>query len=61
MMLAYQPVRSLATLNIAINQGLIAAKRVLPTVDIVNEIQEKPDAPDLKISKGTINFIKCEF
>ena len=61
MMLAYQPVRSLATLNIAINQGLIAAKRVLPTVDIVNEIQEKPDAPDLKISKGTINFSNVNF
>lgn len=61
MMLAYQPVRSLATLNIAINQGLVAAKRVLPVVDIVNEIQEKPDAPDLKISKGTINFSNVNF
>ena len=30
MMLAYQPVRSLATLNLTINQGLAAAKRILP-------------------------------
>ena len=30
MMLAYQPVRSLATLNISVNQGLTAARRVLP-------------------------------
>jgi subfamily B ATP-binding cassette protein MsbA len=61
MMLAYQPVRALATLNIAINQGLIAAKRVLPIVDIVNEIQEKSNAPDLKVSKGIINFTNVNF
>ena len=28
MMLAYQPVRSLATLNMSLNQGLAAAKRI---------------------------------
>ena len=33
MMLAYQPVRSLATLNIAIQQGLSGARRVLPIID----------------------------
>ena len=33
-MLAYQPVRSLATLNITISQGLSAAKRILPVVDV---------------------------
>jgi subfamily B ATP-binding cassette protein MsbA len=33
MMLAYQPVRSLATLNIAISQGLSAAIRILPVMD----------------------------
>ena len=33
MMLAYQPVRSLATLNIAIQQGISGAKRVLPIID----------------------------
>ena len=33
MMLAYQPVRSLATLNLTINQGLAGAKRILPVID----------------------------
>ena len=61
MMLAYQPVRSLATLNMAVNQGLTAAKRVLPIVDIVNEVQDKPNASDLKISKGNINFVNVNF
>ena len=39
-MLAYQPVRSLATLNIAIQQGLSGARRVLPIIDDKNEIQD---------------------
>ena len=36
MMLAYQPVRSLATLNMSIRQGLSAAKRILPVIDEKN-------------------------
>ena len=43
MMLAYQPVRSLATLNIGINQGLAAAKRILPIVDNKNYINVDKD------------------
>jgi len=61
MMLAYQPVRSLAGLNIAINQGLIAAKRVLPIVDIVNEVKDNPSLPDLKITSCHINFKDVNF
>ena len=33
MMLAYQPVRALATLNITIKQGLISCNRILPIID----------------------------
>ena len=45
----------------AVNQGLVAAKRVLPIVDIVNEIENKPNATDLKINKGNINFVNVNF
>ena len=38
MMLAYQPVRSLATANMGISQGLSAAKRILPIIDTKNSI-----------------------
>ena len=41
MMLAYQPVRALATLNISIQQGISGAKRVLPIIDSIPEIKEK--------------------
>ena len=61
MMLAYQPVRSLAGLNIAINQGLIAAKRVLPIVDLKNEIIDDANFPNLVLEKGEINFLNIDF
>ena len=61
MMLAYQPVRALAGLNIAINQGLIAAKRVLPIVDLKNEIIDDANFPNLVLEKGEINFLNIDF
>ena len=56
MMLAYQPVRSLATLNMGISQGLSAASRILPIVDVENKIKEKDTATKLLIEKGNIEF-----
>ena len=38
MMLAYQPVRALSTLNMVLNQGLSAASRILPIIDNKNQI-----------------------
>mgnify|MGYP006135913773 FL=1 len=61
MMLAYQPVRSLAGLNIAVSQGVSAAKRVLPIIDRVNEIKDNSDSPDLDISKANIVFKDVDF
>ena len=61
MMLAYQPVRSLATLNMGINQGLAAAKRILPIIDMKNEIIETEDSKNIEIIKGEIRFNKVRF
>ena len=61
MMLAYQPVRSLATLNITINQGLSAAKRILPIIDKKNKISENENSFQLKIDKGNIKFKNVNF
>ena len=61
MMLAYQPVRSLATLNMSLNQGLAAARRILPLIDNENKIKELENAKELKISKGEIRFEKVNF
>ena len=56
MMLAYQPVRSLATVNMGINQGIEAAKRVLPIINIENKIIEKENSKKLNVSNGNIKF-----
>ena len=61
MMLAYQPVRALATLNISIGQGISASKRILPIIDDKNHISEDSEATDLKLSKGNIKFININF
>mgnify|MGYP001360569545 CR=1 FL=1 len=61
MMLAYQPVRSLATLNISIHQGLAGAKKVLPIIDNINEIKDEQGSKDLIIKNGQIIFDNVEF
>ncbi len=61
MMLAYQPVRSLAGLNIAISQGLSAAKRVLPIIDRESEIKDDTKLPNLNVHNAQIEFLKVNF
>ena len=61
MMLAYQPVRSLATLNMGLNQGIQSAKRVLPIIDLENKIKEKENCKDLDLTNAEINFENVNF
>ena len=61
MMLAYQPVRALATLNIGINQGISAAKRILPIIDNEQTILDKKQSKDVEITKGKIEFKNVNF
>ena len=61
MMLAYQPVRSLATLNISIQQGLSGARRVLPVIDDVPTIKDENNSRELMLKNGEINFENVEF
>ena len=61
MMLAYQPVRSLATLNIGIQQGLAGARRVLPIIDSIPEIQDIKNPDELIVKKGDIKLENVDF
>ncbi len=61
MMLAYQPVKSLATLNIGLNQGLSAATRILPIIDNKNKILEKHNAKNIQLQNGKIEFKNVSF
>ena len=61
MMLAYQPVKTLTKVNVAIFQGFAAAERILPIIDIKNEIDLNIDKDELAISKGDIIFENVNF
>ena len=61
MMLAYQPVRSLATINIGIGQGLSAGKRILPIIDSKNLIEANHDREKIDLKNGDIEFIDVNF
>ena len=61
MMLAYQPVRSLATLNISVNQGLVGAKRVLPIIDEKSSLRENPNDKNINLNQGNILFKNVNF
>ena len=61
MMLAYQPVRALSTLNMVINQGLSAASRIIPIIDQKNTIKNSTTATPLTIEDSKINFNNINF
>ncbi len=61
MMLAYQPVRSLATLNIVINQGIASAERILPIIDEKSKLKSNTDDKELNLTKGIIEFKNIKF
>ena len=59
MMLAYQPVRTLATLNMGIHQGISAARRILPIIE--SKKNDKNANSELKFNKGNIEFKQISF
>ncbi len=61
MMLAYQPVKSLATINVGVNQGLSASKRILPIIDSTNLIETNEDKINLNLKSGTIDYKNINF
>ena len=61
MMLAYQPVRSLSTLNMVLNQGLSAAVRILPIIDNENKINDHKDSKNIDIINANIKFQNLNF
>ena len=56
LMLAYQPVRALAGINVALQEGFSAATRIFKILDEQVHIKDKADASELKINNGAIKF-----
>tara|TARA_B100001248_G_scaffold180413_1_gene137247 strand:- start:7899 stop:9641 length:1743 start_codon:yes stop_codon:yes gene_type:complete len=61
MMLAYQPVRSLATINMTIHQGAVAAKRIFTVIDKPIQIKNEERLPNLNIKNCQIQFQDVDF
>tara|TARA_B100001123_G_scaffold437028_1_gene568471 strand:- start:483 stop:2228 length:1746 start_codon:yes stop_codon:yes gene_type:complete len=61
MMLAYQPVRSLATINMLFYQGATGAETVFKVLDAEPNIKEIDSYPNLEINKGDIEFKNVSF
>jgi ATP-binding cassette, subfamily B, bacterial MsbA len=61
LLLAYQPVKSLATLNASLQEGLAAAQRVFDVLDIEPTIRDRPGAQPLQIAGGEVRFEAVRF
>ena len=61
MMLAYQPIRSLASINIVVNQGFAAAKRIFEIIDTKISIREDENSENLTIKDASISFKNVNF
>ena len=61
MMLAYQPIRSLATINMAAYQGATAFKRISNIIDKEIKIREIANAPKLILKNSEIKFNEVGF
>ena len=61
MMLAYQPIRSLATINMVAYQGAAAFKRISNIIDKEISIKEFNGAPKLNLTNSNIKFTKVDF
>jgi subfamily B ATP-binding cassette protein MsbA len=61
LLLAYQPLKSLANLNAALQEGLAAAERIFAVLDVTPDIEEVPDATELVLSGGGIRLEAVRF
>ena len=61
MMLAYQPIRSLATINMIAYEGGVSFNRVAKIIDVPIKINNDNKLPDLVVMKSEINFKDVNF
>jgi subfamily B ATP-binding cassette protein MsbA len=61
LMLAYQPVRALAGINVGMQEGIAAAKRIYEIIDQKNEVYHDENAPSLKLKDATLEFKNISF
>lgn len=60
-LLIYSPLKSAATLQTQLQEGMAAASRVFGIIDLETHLTEIPNAPALKLDKGEVRFEDVEF
>lgn len=61
LLLAFQPMRSISTLNAALQEGLAAAVRIFALLDVKPDVVDRPDAAPLALSGGAVAFESVSF
>ena len=61
LLLAYQPVKNLASLNANLQEGLAAAARVFALLDVEPLVRDRPGARALPAGSGEIRFENVQF
>ncbi|MDP6563678.1 MAG: lipid A export permease/ATP-binding protein MsbA [Alphaproteobacteria bacterium] len=61
LLMVYQPLKGLASLNAALQEGLAAAQRIFAVLDVAPTIRERPDAAALQVSAGAITVSAVHF
>jgi subfamily B ATP-binding cassette protein MsbA len=61
LLLAYQPLKVLAALNVGLQEGLAAAQRIFTVLDLEPAIRDRPGAVTLAASRGEIRFAGVSF
>jgi subfamily B ATP-binding cassette protein MsbA len=61
LLLAFQPMRSISTLNAALQEGLAAAERIFALLDVRPDVLDAPDAKPLALAGGSVTFENVSF
>ncbi len=61
LLLAYEPIKRLANLNVSMQEGLAAADRVFTLIDTPPAIADAPDTPALAVTRGEVRFEGARF
>ncbi|MBM3517956.1 MAG: ABC transporter ATP-binding protein [Alphaproteobacteria bacterium] len=61
LVMAYQPLKSLASLNAALQEGLAATQRLFTLLDLEPTIRDRPGARTLAVTAGVLRFERVGF
>jgi len=60
-MLAYQPLKAVANQQTVLQEGVAAASRLFPVLDVMAKVVDGPDAAELSVSDGAIRLDQVSF